>query len=203
MSDKIITLGDLKIGESGYVKTVDADNARRRRIVDMGITPGTHIHIVKAAPMGDPLEVSLRGYTLSLRREDARSIQLLSDEEAKVMRAEMVTAQRQLELEANRTLSHAPDEDSEHHKRAAMLTEFILQKQSCPADCSECKAGCGLCGEEDELSGTVRIALVGNPNSGKTTLFNAMTGSREYVGNWPGVTVEKKEGRIKNSPLYP
>ena len=201
MSDKIITLGDLKIGESGYVKTVEADNARRRRIVDMGITPGTHIHIVKAAPMGDPLEVSLRGYTLSLRREDARSIQLLSDEEAKVMRAEMVTAQRQLELEANRTLSHAPDEDSEHHRRAAMLTEFILQKQSCPADCSECKAGCGLCGEEDELSGTVRIALVGNPNSGKTTLFNAMTGSREYVGNWPGVTVEKKEGRIKNSAL--
>ncbi|MBQ7091416.1 MAG: ferrous iron transport protein B, partial [Clostridia bacterium] len=167
----------------------------------MGITPGTHIHIVKAAPMGDPLEVSLRGYTLSLRREDARSIQLLSDEEAKVMRAEMVTAQRQLELEANRTLSHAPDEDSEHHKRAAMLTEFILQKQNCPADCSECKSGCGLCGEEDELSGTVRIALVGNPNSGKTTLFNAMTGSREYVGNWPGVTVEKKEGRIRNSSL--
>ena len=201
MSDKVFTLGDLKIGESGYVKTVDADNARRRRIVDMGITPGTQIHIVKAAPMGDPLEVSLRGYTLSLRREDAKSILLLSDEEAKVMRAEMVTAQRELELEANRTLSHAPDEDSEHHKRAAMLTEFILQKQSCPTDCSNCKSGCGLCGEEDELSGTVRIALVGNPNSGKTTLFNAMTGSREYVGNWPGVTVEKKEGRIRNSSL--
>ena len=201
MSDKALTLGDLKIGESGYVKTVDADNARRRRIVDMGITPGTHIHIVKAAPMGDPLEVSLRGYTLSLRREDAKSILLLSDEEAKVMRAEMVTAQRELELEANRTLSHAPDEDKEHHKRAAMLTEFILQKQNCPSDCSNCKSGCGLCGEDDELSGTVRIALVGNPNSGKTTLFNAMTGSREYVGNWPGVTVEKKEGRIKNSSL--
>ena len=201
MSEKVLTLGDLKIGEGGYVKTVDADNARRRRIVDMGITPGTHIHIVKAAPMGDPLEVSLRGYTLSLRREDAKSILLLSDEEAKVMRAEMVTAQRELELEANRTLSHAPDEDKEHHKRAAMLTEFILQKQNCPSDCSNCKSGCGLCGEDDELSGTVRIALVGNPNSGKTTLFNAMTGSREYVGNWPGVTVEKKEGRIKNSSL--
>ncbi len=201
MNQKIFTLGDLKIGESGYVKIVDADNARRRRIVDMGITPGTHIRIVKAAPMGDPLEVSLRGYTLSLRREDAKSIQLLSDEEAKVMRAEMVTAQRELELKANKALSHSPDEDREHHKRAAMLTEFILQKQSCPQSCENCKAGCGLCGDDDELSGTVRIALVGNPNSGKTTLFNAMTGSREYVGNWPGVTVEKKEGRIKNTAL--
>jgi len=201
VSQKIFTLGDLKIGESGYVKSVDADNARRRRIVDMGITPGTHIRIVKAAPMGDPLEVSLRGYTLSLRREDAKSIQLLSDEEAKVMRAEMVTAQRELELKANKALSHSPDEDREHHKRAAMLTEFILQKQSCPQNCENCKAGCGLCGDDDELSGTVRIALVGNPNSGKTTLFNAMTGSREYVGNWPGVTVEKKEGRIKNTAL--
>ena len=201
MNQKIFTLGDLKIGESGYVKSVDADNARRRRIVDMGITPGTHIRIVKAAPMGDPLEVSLRGYTLSLRREDAKSIQLLSEEEAKVMRAEMVTAQRELELKANKALSHSPDEDREHHKRAAMLTEFILQKQSCPQNCENCKAGCGLCGDDDELSGTVRIALVGNPNSGKTTLFNAMTGSREYVGNWPGVTVEKKEGRIKNTAL--
>ncbi len=201
MNDNVFTLGDLKIGESGYVKTVDADNARRRRIVDMGITPGTHIHIVKTAPMGDPLEVSLRGYTLSLRREDAKSILLLSEEEAKVMRAEIVTAQRELELEANKTLTHAPDEDGEHHKRAAMLTEFIMQKQNCPGDCGSCKSGCGLCGEDDELSGTVRIALVGNPNSGKTTLFNAMTGSREYVGNWPGVTVEKKEGRIKNTAL--
>ena len=201
MNEKILTLGDLKSGESGYVKAVDADNARRRRIVDMGITPGTHMRIVKTAPMGDPLEVSLRGYTLSLRREDARSILLLSQEEAKALRAEMVTQQRELELQANRDLSHGPDEDSEHHRRAAMITEFIMDKQSCPQDCGSCREGCGLCGEEDELSGTVRIALVGNPNSGKTTLFNAMTGSREYVGNWPGVTVEKKEGRIKNTSL--
>lgn len=195
------TLGELRIGESGYVKNVDADNARRRRIVDMGITPGTHIHIVKAAPMGDPIEVSLRGYTLSLRREDARSISLLSDEEAKQMRTVMVEAQRKLELEANRTLSHRPDEDEEHHKRAAMLTDFILQKHSCAGECGSCSEECGLGQQDNDHPGTVRIALVGNPNSGKTTLFNAMTGSREYVGNWPGVTVEKKEGRIKNTAL--
>lgn len=60
MKQEAHTLGDLRIGESGYVKNVDADNVRRRRIVDMGITPGTHMRIVKAAPMGDPIEVSLR-----------------------------------------------------------------------------------------------------------------------------------------------
>lgn len=201
MKQEAHTLGDLRIGESGYVKNVDADNVRRRRIVDMGITPGTHMRIVKAAPMGDPIEVSLRGYTLSLRREDARSISLLSDEEAKEMRTEIVAAQRKLELEANRTLSHQPNEDSEHHRRAAMLTDFILQKQGCTGECETCKQDCALGQNDSEQHDTVRIALVGNPNSGKTTLFNAMTGSREYVGNWPGVTVEKKEGRIKNTAL--
>ena len=198
MSDKIFTLGDLRIGQGGYIKTVDGDNALRRRIVDMGITPGTYVRIIKTAPMGDPLEITLRGYTLSLRREDAKSIQLLSDDDAKAFRAEMVTLQRELELEANKALSHGPDEDSEHHRRAAMITEFIMAKQHCTGDCKRCKESIH---SGDDNDGIVRIALVGNPNSGKTTLFNAMTGSREYVGNWPGVTVEKKEGRIKNTAL--
>ena len=74
MSEKSRTLADLSIGQSGYVRIVNGDGGRRRRIIDMGITPGTEIKIIKAAPMGDPIEIAMRGYSLSLRREDAQRI---------------------------------------------------------------------------------------------------------------------------------
>ena len=77
------TLGALSPGESGYVYSVNAGDPRmRRRIVDMGITPGTRITIIKTAPMGDPIEITLRGYSLSLRREDALQITLMDEDEA-------------------------------------------------------------------------------------------------------------------------
>ena len=78
MSEKSRTLADLSIGQSGYVRIVNGDGCRRRRIIDMGITPGTEIKIIKAAPMGDPIEIAMRGYSLSLRREDAQRIELLT-----------------------------------------------------------------------------------------------------------------------------
>ena len=86
MSEKSRTLADLSIGQSGYVRIVNGDGGRRRRIIDMGITPGTEIKIIKAAPMGDPIEIAMRGYSLSLRREDAQRIELLTDGEAKELR---------------------------------------------------------------------------------------------------------------------
>ena len=204
MSEKSRTLADLSIGQSGYVRIVNGDGCRRRRIIDMGITPGTEIKIIKAAPMGDPIEIAMRGYSLSLRREDAQRIELLTDGEAKELREKAVLSARNLELKAKGSLTHSADEDAPYHRRAAMITEIMLKGRCKPGSCSGCREEgvCPICEKNGTQEGhdgkeKVRLALVGNPNSGKTTLFNAMTGSREYVGNWPGVTVEKKEGRLR------
>lgn len=209
MSEKSRTLADLSIGQSGYVRIVNGDGGRRRRIIDMGITPGTEIKIIKAAPMGDPIEIAMRGYSLSLRREDAQRIELLTDGEAKELREKAVLSARNLELKAKDSLTHSADEDAPYHRRAAMITEIMLKGRCKPGSCSGCREEgvCPICEKNGTQEGhdgkeKVRLALVGNPNSGKTTLFNAMTGSREYVGNWPGVTVEKKEGKVKDTGLY-
>ena len=209
MSEKSRTLADLSIGQSGYVRIVNGDGCRRRRIIDMGITPGTEIKIIKAAPMGDPIEIAMRGYSLSLRREDAQRIELLTDGEAKELREKAVLSARNLELKAKDSLTHSADEDAPYHRRAAMITEIMLKGRCKPGSCSGCREEgvCPICEKNGTQEGhdgkeKVRLALVGNPNSGKTTLFNAMTGSREYVGNWPGVTVEKKEGKVKDTGLY-
>ena len=209
MSEKVRTLADISIGQKGYVRRVNGDGGRRRRIVDMGITPGAEIKIIKAAPMGDPIEIALRGYTLSLRREDARRIELLTEGEAKELREKAVLSARSLELKAKGSLTHSADEDALYHRRAAMITDIMLKGGCKPGSCASCREAkvCPICEKNGAHEGNggkekVRLALVGNPNSGKTTLFNAMTGSREYVGNWPGVTVEKKEGKVKDTGLY-
>lgn len=183
-------LSELKPGEKGRVYAFENTEERiKRRLIAFGITPSVEIELVKAAPMGDPLEVSLRGYRLSLRRADAESI-LLSDGDASPSEpAERVTFE----------LRHA--DDLAEHKRAMELTERMMF-DTCGGACAACGLDCkkrkSPCAKElfpDERP--VRLALAGNPNCGKTSLFNAMTGAREYVGNWPGVTVEKKEGKIK------
>ncbi len=240
------TLGELKPGESGYVSAVGSDDARvKRRLVDMGITPMTRIFVRKVAPMGDPIEVHLRGYDLSLRRADALCITLFEPEEAEAALLRERTAQRRREAHGAQLLAHH-EAVSDHlaHERAMRLTDWVVASQqdsvqlpipscgpvharsgnrkapsrlrheerrsfsACGGHCATCdKCGSPLIGHKEKpvpdkrvrlLDGQpVKLALVGNPNSGKTTLFNAMTGSREYVGNWPGVTVEKKEGRIR------
>ncbi len=193
------TLADLHIGESGHVYAVaTGDQRMRRHIVDMGITPGTQVRIIKAAPLGDPIEITLRGYSMSLRKADAASILLMEEDEHRRFHEEVEKTRAAHEASAHETLArekHESHTDEEGHLRAAQLTGFILEQESC---CGREKDG--FCPKEvfgDHAP--VRLALAGNPNCGKTTLFNAMTGSREYVGNWPGVTVEKKEGRIRTS----
>lgn len=184
-------LSELKCGEKGHVYAVTSGDRRmRRHIVDMGITPGTEIKLIKLAPMGDPVEIELRGYTMSLRKADADSVVLMNAEDHKKWHRDM---ERAIELrekaaaEARSKGSDKRDADIVEHARAAELTEFILEKSFCST-----KNG-GYCPKEVfEDDKPVRLALAGNPNCGKTTLFNAMTGSKEYVGNWPGVTVEKK-----------
>ncbi|MEN6472045.1 MAG: ferrous iron transport protein B [Clostridiaceae bacterium] len=188
------TLAELAAGQKGYVYSVDAADARiKRRIVDMGITPGTEVAVVKLAPMGDPIELSLRGYELSLRRDEALRIALMHDNERERLQKELVLTKREQELRGRELLhemNHKSDADRGEHERAAMLTGFIL-------DDGPSFDGAAFIKKQKVDNQPVRLALVGNPNSGKTTLFNAMTGSREYVGNWPGVTVEKKEGKVK------
>ena len=205
MADMAKTLGELQPGQSGVVKSVGGGNARvKRRLFDMGVTPMTRIEVRRIAPLGDPIEVSLRGYALSLRREDALEIALLSEQEA----AEYQKKEAALRAQGAEPLSHGPDEDVEAHRRAELLTRWAIRSPQGRA--SGACAACGRCGRgkrarrgalpdaaAPEVDGQpVKFALVGNPHSGKTTLFNALTGAREYVGNWPGVTVEKKERRL-------
>lgn len=169
------TLRALSPGESGIIFRVGNRSATvKRRLVDMGLTPGTRITVKKVAPFGDPIEVTVRGYELSLRKEDAEQIELLpngkSDADIKKVN-KIIYAERRFDSETLQRMRRDHERELGH-----------LLKTYDP-----------LAHDSREM----KIALVGNPNSGKTTLFNALTGSNQYVGNWPGVTVEKKEGKAK------
>ncbi|MCI8439712.1 MAG: ferrous iron transport protein B [Oscillospiraceae bacterium] len=187
-----VTLDQLPVGGTGVIEQVgNQRGAVKRRLVDMGLTPGTAVKLVKMAPFGDPMELHLRGYELSLRKEDAAQIQvrLTSGEAA------------------------GPDAVSE--------SAYHLGS-TCHGDCAHCAMGCSNPRDLEAMhrahqheqrqhpstydprahdTRQWKVALVGNPNCGKTTLFNALTGSNQYVGNWPGVTVEKKEGIAKLGEL--
>ena len=165
------TLNDLTPGQSGTILSVgNQSGAVKRRLVDMGLTPGTQVKVTKIAPLGDPLEVSLRGYELSLRRADAEQI---------------VMGQPRREADSARRAMTRRETDPETARRQMRDHEHELNEHPSGYDASA------------HDSRPMRIALAGNPNCGKTTLFNALTGSNQYVGNWPGVTVEKKEGTAR------
>ena len=159
------TLQELSPGESGMILSVgNQSGAVKRRLVDMGLTPGTVVKVTKIAPLGDPLEVSLRGYELSLRKDDAAQIQIGTPRRTPSPNTsnrsqDPEAIRRQLRDHVHELEHHGKDYDHNAHDNRPM-----------------------------------KVALAGNPNCGKTTLFNALTGSNQYVGNWPGVTVEKKEG---------
>jgi len=171
------TLVKLKPGESAVIlRTGNADGPVKRRLVDMGLTPGTTVTVRKVAPFGDPIEVKVRGYELSLRKADAAQIAVTASE---------AEAQRRRDERQRRKsmVQRVPDEATLRQMNAAHAHEKAVHG-----------------GEPDYASHDTRemkLALVGNPNCGKTTLFNALTGSNQYVGNWPGVTVEKKEGKAE------
>ena len=170
------TLEDLVPGERGIILRVGSDKgAVKRRLVDMGLTPGTEVMVRKVAPFGDPIEVNLRGYELSLRKEDAAQITLATGEEAQACRSER--------KRRSGMIQRVPDEETLRRMSAAHQHEEA--EHSCVPDYAS------------HDTREMKLALVGNPNCGKTTLFNALTGSNQYVGNWPGVTVEKKEGRAE------
>lgn len=168
-----MTLKDLGIGESALVIRVDTEGALRQHILEMGIIPGTQIRLVKYAPMGDPMELSLRGYQLSLRRTEAEHIYINKVEAEDGGKKETETSSRQSDTR-HQDIDHPGlgEEGPRYHDiRDTKTTNRPLS-----------------------------FALVGNQNCGKTTLFNCLTGSNQHVGNFPGVTIERKDGTIKGAP---
>ena len=159
-----MTLRDLNIGECGKITAVGGTGALRQHFLDMGILPETEIQFVKAAPMGDPLEFTLHGYELTLRKDDAAHITI-----------EKITE-----------LSKPVEKDSEsiHHPGLGEGGIYHDDKHEKPLP-------------DDTI---LSYALVGNQNCGKTTLFNRLTGSNQHVGNFPGVTVDRKDGVIIGYP---
>lgn len=158
-----MTLKELKAGESARILSVGGEGALRQHFLDMGVIPGAEMTIIKFAPMGDPMELQVHGYELTLRLADADQIEI-----------EKIDA-RAREHKGLSAISNAEHpglgEEGKYHVKGS--------KKPLPA-------------EE-----TLTYALVGNQNCGKTTLFNQLTGSNQHVGNFPGVTVDRKDGAIK------
>ena len=161
-----MTLKELEVGKSAVIRRVGGEGALRQHFLDMGMIPGAEVTVIKLAPMGDPLEIQVHGYELTLRLAEARQIDI--------------------QPIGRRSRSHtfkdrAKDQD---HPGLGENGKFHSKADEHPLP-----------------DGTVlTYALVGNQNCGKTTLFNQLTGAKQHVGNFPGVTVDRKSGAIRGYP---
>lgn len=158
-----MTLNELRIGDYAIITDVGGDGALRQHFLDMGLIPGAEVRLVKYAPMGDPMELTLHGYELTLRLADAQKIAIQKSPSFSVSKKSVSSVKK--------TLHPGLGEDGKYHVKA---DENPLPKEQ-----------------------TLTFALAGNQNSGKTTLFNQLTGANQHVGNFPGVTVDRKSGPIK------
>ncbi len=163
-----MTLNNLQIGESAKIVAVGGAGALRQHFLDMGLIPGAEVTLVKFAPMGDPMELLIHGYELTLRLEDAAKIEI------KTSKAPQKEKNRAQEKTAPKTEHPGLGEGGRYHAK----------------------------GDGDPLpeGSVLTFALAGNQNCGKTTLFNQLTGASQHVGNFPGVTVDRKSGVIKGCP---
>ena len=161
-----MTLDQLKVGQDAILRTIGGEGELRHHLLDMGLTPGTEVTLRKVAPMGDPIELELRGYELTLRLADAAKIEV--------------------------DHVHETDRAARDERRHAPVPHpGVGELRKAPS-------------YHDRKNGTVipkgqplKFALAGNQNCGKTTLFNQLTGSNQHVGNFPGVTVDRKDGVIR------
>ena len=159
-------LDTLEIGKDAVVASVASDDqALRQHILDMGLTPGTEVTMMKYAPMGDPLEIRLRGYELTLRKDDAARIELVG--------------------------VHDTDTGPRTNAAIGMTEHPALGEGTYSPRAAKTAVPEGA---------PLHFALAGTQNCGKTTLFNQLTGSNQHVGNFPGVTVDRKDGTIRNHP---
>ena len=161
-----MTLKELAIGKSAVIRTVGASGALRQHFLDMGMIPGAEVTVVKFAPMGDPMELQVHGYELTLRLAEAEQIEV--------------------EEISERTNSHFRGERLKPVDHPGLVEEGKYHSEE---DANPLPDGTVL-----------TYALVGNQNCGKTTLFNQLTGANQHVGNFPGVTVDRKDGAIKGYP---
>lgn len=160
----------LKPKQSAFITRVGGDGALRHHLLDMGLTPGTEITLQKIAPMGDPIQIEVRGYELTLRLDEAKKIEIENIHERKVVADSKPQRYKSIPHPRVGELGEANDYHIHDESKA-------LPKDS-----------------------KLTFALAGNQNCGKTTLFNQLTGANQHVGNFPGVTVDRKDGTIKNHP---
>ena len=156
-------LSELRAGESGRIEAVGGEGALRQHFLDMGVIPGAEVTLVKLAPMGDPMELRIHGYELTLRLADAEKIDITKGEKS---------ASGAAPRSARKPSAHPGlGEEGKFHPKGT--------------------------GEPLPDGTLLTFALVGNQNCGKTTLFNQLTGANQHVGNFPGVTVDRKDGSIR------
>ena len=156
-----MTMDELRPGQSAWITSVGGDGALRHHLLDMGLTPKTEVVLQKVAPMGDPIQIALRGYELTLRLDEAKNIEI-----------EDVHIDGEQSHPAEGRIAPIPHPGvGESRGKETILRE-----------------------------GPLTFALAGNQNCGKTTLFNQLTGANQHVGNFPGVTVDRKDGTIRNHP---
>ena len=160
-----MTLKEMEVGQWARVLRVGGTGALRQHILDMGVIPGTVVYLAKLAPLGDPMELRVHGYALSMRKADAVTIEV-----------EPAEAEMSVEPPSEPHEDEHPGlgEGGRYHDKTH---ESALPKET-----------------------VLRFALAGNQNCGKTTLFNQLTGSNQHVGNFPGVTVDRKDGVIRHHP---
>lgn len=161
-------LDELKPAQGAFITKVSGSGALRHHLLDMGLTPRTEVTLQKTAPMGDPIQIKIRGYELTLRLEEARNVEIdgVHTQEAELYRENRLP---DIDHPGVGELDHAPK--AHKHKGAQIPRGHALS-----------------------------FALIGNQNCGKTTLFNQLTGSNQHVGNFPGVTVDRKDGQIRKHP---
>ncbi len=170
-----MNLADLKIGESARILRVGGEGALRQHFLDMGVIPGAEVKLVQLAPLGDPMELRIHGYELTLRLEDASLIDVEKLSAKTEEEKDEGLASKNTKKDRRIIIAHPGlGEGGKYHVKA----------------------------DENPLPDGTKLtfALAGNQNSGKTTLFNQLTGSNQHVGNFPGVTVDRKSGVIKGNP---
>ena len=161
-------LSELSVGQTAVVTRVGGDGALRQHFLDMGLIPGAEVTLVKFAPMGDPMELRLHGYELTLRLDDAARIEIENP--------------RNEEPHPTTTAPRFGDTPHPAYGEGQSFQPHYKEDHSAPVETR------------------LQFALVGNQNCGKTTLFNQLTGSNQHVGNFPGVTVDRKTGVLKLAP---